>query len=406
MINKWKLIFGGLMTFSCLKYLFLVLFFFFTQDLNSVQYKLFDLGKLLSEPESYATGINDSGQVVGIICPNRMWFAWDNNGINKLQIYQTSSTLGVGCAPYLNNLGIVSEIFINSNSQYLSIENNKLFLCSSDGKILIDDDCDWIKPENGFYIRINNNLEIAGIIRGDNDKNQVKYINVKSNIKKILPIKYSCTVTGINDLGDVIGWFHAQDGLIQSFLWQPSLDNWQVIKNFRAASINNNRIIVGTYQSLPGVPPQGALWENGVISILDNLLNLSNDMTIELETVEIVNSINNNNEMVGWGRTGGPRNASQAVLIKRLFDKPVQHMEQYPVTLVINPAYEQKEYERLSLECSRIAEQFTAMGTSKSSAFHSAIVQYLKKIGTPIAQRVLKDQVAAGRIPAYYLKKN
>ena len=394
------------MTIPYFNYLFLTLLFIFAKDLNSIQYQLYDIGKLLSERDSYATSINDCGQVVGIVTPNRMWFCWDNNGIKKIQIYQPSSTIGAGCSPYLNNLGIVSEIFINNNSQYLSVENNKLFLFSSNGKRLIDSDSDWIKPENGFYLRINNNLEIAGSVKGNDSKNQAKYINTRANVKKILPIKYSCTVTDINDLGDVIGWFHAQDGLIQSFLWQPSLDSWQVIKNFRATSINNNRIIVGTYQSLPGVPPQGALWENGVISILDNLLNLSNDMTIELETIEIVNSINNNNEMVGWGRTAGPRNASRAVLIKRLFDKPIQRMEQYPVTLVINPAYVQKEYERLSLECSRIAEQFTAMGTSKSSAFHSAIVQYLKKIGTPIAEQVLKDQVAAGRIPAYYLKKN
>lgn len=68
-------------------------------------------------------------------------------------------------------------------------------------------------------------------------------------------------------------------------------------------------------------------------------------------------------------------------------------------------AYERKEYQRLTLECSRIFEQVMAMGgsSSGSSASCGAIVQYLKNIGTPIAIRVLKDQVAAGRVPASYL---
>lgn len=395
---------GGFMTFSYLKYLFLVLFLFFIKDLNSVQYQLYDLGKLLSERESYATSINDSGQVVGIICPNRMWFAWDNNIVNKLQIYQTHSILGIGCAPYLNNSGIASEIFINDNNYYLSVESNKLFLYGSNGKTLIDSDSDWIMPENGFYIRINNNLEIAGLVKNSSNKNQVKYINTKQNIKKILPIKYSCNVTGINNIGDVIGWFHTPEGLINSFLWNPRTDELKIIKKFRAASINDNKIIVGTQQNKNGVY-KGALWEKGSINILDKLLDLSNDMSTELETIETLNSINNNNEMVGWGKIGGANNFTKAVLIKRLPQKLDKKTKQYPITLLINPAYEQKEYERLSTECSRIAEQFTAFGGSRSSAFHSALVQYLKNIGTPIAQRVLKDQIAAGRIPASYLKE-
>jgi probable HAF family extracellular repeat protein len=270
--------------FNCLTFLSLIFLF---GSSYAFQYQLHDIGKLISDRQSYATCINDNGQVAGIITSNRMWFVWGNNGVQKLSIYQQSSTMGIACSPYLNNFGIVSEEFINSNGQYLLVEDNKIFLCGLNGKTLVDNDSAWIKPENGFYLRVNNNSEIAGTIKADNGKNQAKYIDTKLGIKKILQIKASCTVTGVNDLGDVIGWFQAE-GLTHSFLWRPSMDDWQIIENFRAASINNHRIIVGTFQKSSGIPPKGALWENGSICILDDILNLSKDMTTDIDTIEIL----------------------------------------------------------------------------------------------------------------------
>lgn len=64
---------------------------------------------------------------------------------------------------------------------------------------------------------------------------------------------------------------------------------------------------------------------------------------------------------------------------------------------------ETAQYNQLSLECSRITERYTAMGASRSSALPRAIFQYLKAIGTPISLKVLRDQVAAGRVPPSYL---
>ena len=67
-------------------------------------------------------------------------------------------------------------------------------------------------------------------------------------------------------------------------------------------------------------------------------------------------------------------------------------------------APDQAEYNRLSMECSNIVERFTAMGAALSSPIiATTIFQYLKSIGTPISLRVLKDQIAAGRVPARYL---
>ena len=66
---------------------------------------------------------------------------------------------------------------------------------------------------------------------------------------------------------------------------------------------------------------------------------------------------------------------------------------------------EQGEYNRLTLHCAQIAEQYTALGGGRSSALGCAIFTYLKGIGTPAAFRVLQDQVKMGRVPASYLNQ-
>lgn len=67
---------------------------------------------------------------------------------------------------------------------------------------------------------------------------------------------------------------------------------------------------------------------------------------------------------------------------------------------------DQAEYRRLSLKCNKMVEEFTRLGGSLSSpVIGSAIANYLKGIGTPVALRVLRDQVSAGRVPKSYLQK-
>lgn len=66
---------------------------------------------------------------------------------------------------------------------------------------------------------------------------------------------------------------------------------------------------------------------------------------------------------------------------------------------------DQAEYNRLMRECDRIAEYFSSMGAQQSSAFHNAIFQHLKDVGTPAAFRALQAQVSAGRVPTSYLQQ-
>ena len=64
---------------------------------------------------------------------------------------------------------------------------------------------------------------------------------------------------------------------------------------------------------------------------------------------------------------------------------------------------EQKEYERISAECSRITEYYVGMGALRSSSYPNAIFQYLKNIGTPASLRVLKEYINRGLLPKSFL---
>ncbi len=286
-------------------------FIFVFSFICATQYKVYDIGKATLAKESYATSINDKNQVGGITCSNTLWFIWDqDNAITTIPINLRSSILGIGCPPYINNSGFLSESFSNDHDELVFVVDSKLYLKKDNSDTVVDDDSKWYPQANGYYLRVNNNSEVAGNILGQNGKKLAKYINLKSRIKQILPIKFSCTVTGINDLGEVVGWFQIEaQNIFHSFLWRPESGEYQIIENFRAAAINNNRIIVGSREE------QGAFWDNGVVKVLDSILDLKWDMSIDLESIEVINDINNNNKMVGWGKAG---QETRALIIERI----------------------------------------------------------------------------------------
>ncbi len=294
------------------------------------RYVLYDIGNIINEScpsqrvDSFATGINDSGKIVGtnIIYPGYnfnssayyMWFSFNKNKFKQLPFLIKSGCGGTGCGPYVNNIGMISGSFCNDIEQSLFVENAELYV-KYPKAIHLDSDSEWVESHDTIdYTRINNKQEVVGKIKAQHNKYKVKYINIALNIKKILPIKYSCDVTGINNFGDVVGYFRTTS-IPHSFLWNPRSDSLEIIQNFQAASINDQKIIVGTYKNSYTNALQGAVWEKGNITIADDTLDLFNDMTTEIETIEGLNCINNNNEIVGWGKCG---NQTRAVLLKKL----------------------------------------------------------------------------------------
>jgi len=71
---------------------------------------------------------------------------------------------------------------------------------------------------------------------------------------------------------------------------------------------------------------------------------------------------------------------------------------------------EQAEYDFLIQECLKISNYYYSLSNGNEALsslmprIGGAIFQYLKKVGTPVSLRVLKEKVAEGTVPAYYLK--
>lgn len=68
-------------------------------------------------------------------------------------------------------------------------------------------------------------------------------------------------------------------------------------------------------------------------------------------------------------------------------------------------SHEQAEYHAIQWQIAGIKESFCAMGSNSSSSgvLHSQIVQLLKRIGTPVAYKILQEMVANKELPAHYL---
>jgi len=66
---------------------------------------------------------------------------------------------------------------------------------------------------------------------------------------------------------------------------------------------------------------------------------------------------------------------------------------------------EQAEYNAILWHIAGIKERFCSMGSNSSSSgvLHSQIFQLLKRIGTPIAYKILQEMVANKELPAHYL---
>lgn len=64
---------------------------------------------------------------------------------------------------------------------------------------------------------------------------------------------------------------------------------------------------------------------------------------------------------------------------------------------------EQIEYNIIQKHIAEINEQFALMGASHSSSHQNVIFLFLKKIGTPVSYKILKELVASGDLDKSYL---
>ena len=103
---------------------------FFINTIGAIQYELIDIGKECALTSSYATVINNNGQVAGAIDSCRLWFKWDEQtGLVPFPVYLNSSVgPGPGCPPYFDNADSLTLLSFNDLGDYVYVVEEKLYL--------------------------------------------------------------------------------------------------------------------------------------------------------------------------------------------------------------------------------------------------------------------------------------
>lgn len=98
-----------------------------------------------------------------------------------------------------------------------------------------------------------------------------KYVN-GSYVTLMVPNSVSTAVMGVNDLGDLVGFYKKSDGTIHGFIWYHSnvvktIDHPKTSFITVARAINKAGTVVGElYSTFAGQPASGWVWVNGTFS--------------------------------------------------------------------------------------------------------------------------------------------
>lgn len=220
---------------------------------------------------SYATGINDSNQVVGENFNSnfvRQSYIWDpENGVSFIPITQGDSH---GPRPAINNRGQVAGFYRTNNDNGSVV--NPYFYDPEDGLTIID-----VAVTNGYNFGLNDNGVIAGNIKPLPSDNNIPYTWNRTN-----GITYLSLPDGYNG-----GW---------------------------AFDINNYNDIVGNFEyygpdSIPGFPAErvASLWNDQGLFKLTDLIDI-NDPLFDAVAFSRAMSINNKGQIAVEGKISGGDN--------------------------------------------------------------------------------------------------
>jgi hypothetical protein len=294
-----------------MKNIFLLFFLFSLSFAGAETYKIQDLGTLHSDM-SYATCINEKGQVVGSLFTDKKYhFLWDPlSGLILLEANDDKPLVYAGCGPFINDLGEFSQYPINNKGEKFLIENERLFkLLPSGKKVELDSTLKWHMPP-GLMISSADNRKIweadvglrvneIGLVLGLTDKGPVVLDTLskkKYELQKLFETsskKHLRGATHLNDKGEVTAWseeFHGWAGFyFHSYTWTIKKGFIPFNSPVIPCLINNLGKIIGFFDDAESSPPTP--W------------NISVEMQEPWASIEVLMDINDEGKIVGWGKT-------------------------------------------------------------------------------------------------------
>ncbi len=263
---------------------------------------LTDLGA--SAPgNSTAYAVNDSGQVVGTAAFSGLTghaALWQNSGVTDLGVLPGGLHSSAGT---INNAGLIGG---RSESDAYGTLHGVFW----SGATITDLGCDQVPVKinalghavgSGHLDPVNSPDEIGAWIRTGNQEGSEEYL-----------VRGLAYATGINDFDTVVGYRRNEPGYsFDAFVWRTGTLTWLPRLNasdteVQAFSINRQGDIVG----VSGVP---VLWKKASPSLPYSVFSIQNLLPADSGwTALTVTSVNDNGQMAGYGSHNG---ASRAFLI-------------------------------------------------------------------------------------------
>jgi probable HAF family extracellular repeat protein len=282
-----------------------------------------NLGALSGGNYSYATGVNDQGQVVGY-----------TNGSSGSRAFVWNKTSGLLDLGTVSN-GLRSYAYgINNSGQiagYSDTGTDRSTVTVWNGSHAITDLGE--KGISSIATAINDRNQIAGQVVGPNGFRATLWDPTQglTQLGTLAGGSYSYA-TGLNDRGDVVGYsaiggqtptnssstttFGGLSGnTVNAFLWNSTqgimnLGSLSPQDNSYAQSINENRQVVGYSYGLDNgsYRYRATIWNNGVINDLNSLVDPALGWSLR-----VANAINDKGQVVGIGFN--PTGQSRAFLL-------------------------------------------------------------------------------------------
>ncbi|MDX1413833.1 MAG: hypothetical protein R3293_06555 [Candidatus Promineifilaceae bacterium] len=263
---------------------------------GKMMYTISDLGTL-GGPESYATDINNEGQIIGNSTisdggPSKA-FLWEEGTMISL----TVSTAVTTHAYAINDLGWVAGAAVSGENE---AQNQWPIIWANDTYTQLA----TISETMGTARAVNE----LGLIAGNSisESNNHLFIWQDSALSNSVPISDGIAwVNGINESNQLVGYIHDLQGKDQAFLWATgtftplgSLGGTSSI----AHEINDLDQIVGSSYLSDEITSHAFLWENGSMTDLGTLANVSSEGSQAL-------GVNNEGVIVGSAQVGQEHHA-------------------------------------------------------------------------------------------------